>query len=96
MLQGWKHSMSRRNLFQINRFSTSSIFVHLSHFSIFYICHFYMLFLHQVIGSTVGGVVGEAVMDAEKESAADQLVHHLSHCFVHLSHFFVFYLNHFL
>jgi hypothetical protein len=67
---------------QTNRFSTLAI-------SLFFLSlSFFILFFHQVLGSTVGDTTGD--------SAADQLVKHLSHFFVNLSHSFVIFISAFL
>jgi hypothetical protein len=59
--------MSRPNLLQINRFRSSAIFCS-SQFFLFQ--SFFILFLHHILGSTigdtVGGSAGEIVVDAKK------------------------------
>jgi hypothetical protein len=78
-------SMLRPNPLLVNRFSTSAIFVHISHFFFFYFGHFFTLPLHQIPRNTAGdiaSVVGEVVVEVEKNPGADEQVQHLSHFFI--------------
>jgi uncharacterized membrane protein YcaP (DUF421 family) len=65
---------------QINKFTTSDIFLFMLVISFFVLLSFFTLLFHQVLGSTIG--------DTASGSAVDQQVQHLRHFFfVHISHF---------
>jgi uncharacterized membrane protein YeiH len=50
-------------LLQINRFSTSAIFINVSHFFSFQSLSFFTLLFHQVLGSTIEDTAGGSAAD---------------------------------
>jgi hypothetical protein len=60
-------------------------FINVSHFFSFLSLSFFTLLSHQVLGSTIEDTAGGSI--------ADQLVKHLSHFFVNLSHSFVIFIS---